>query len=99
VPFQSQVVQVNFPNEGADFGCQVNTHGIQLMMKSGDSQTPCVNISNASTQSEEGDIPEQNIAEEAVLIISPEVSPQKDGTYHPSQSERFSDDSLLKKTD
>ena len=99
VPFKSQAVQVNFPNKGADFGCQVNTHDIQLMMKSRDSQTPCVNVSNASTQSEEGDIPEQNIAEEAVLSISPEVSPQKDGTYCPSRSESFSDYSLSKKTD
>ena len=68
-------------------------------MKSRDSQTPCVNVSNASTQSEEGDIPEQNIAEEAVLSISPEVSPQKDGTYFPSRSESFSDYSLSKKMD
>lgn len=98
VPVQSQAVQVNLPNDGADFGCQVNTRGIQLMMKSVDSQTPCVNVSDASTQFEESDIPEQNnIAEEAVPTISPEVSPQKDSTYRPSRS--VSDDSLSEAED
>ena len=53
-----------------------------------------MNVSNASTQFEGGDILEQNIAEEAVLTIFPEVSPQKDDTYRPSRSESFSDDSL-----
>ena len=31
---ESQAVQVNLPNKGVDFGIQVNTRGLHLMMKS-----------------------------------------------------------------
>ena len=98
---ESQAIQVNLPYEVADFGCQVNTRGIQLMMKSVHTQTPLVFISETSTQYEEGDIPEEKgtIAKEAVGTLSPEVSPQKDGAYLPSTSNEMSDDSNLSESE
>ena len=98
---ESQAIQVNFPYEVADFGCQVNTRGIQLMIKSVHTQTPLVFISETSTQYEESDIPEEKgtIAKEAVGTLSPEVSPQKDGAYLPSTSNEMSDDSNLSESE
>ena len=51
-------------------------------------------ISETSTQFEESNIPEEKvtIAEEAVGTLSPEMSPQKNGTYLPSTSSEMSDD-------
>ena len=94
---ESQSIQVNLPYKGVDFGCQVNTRGAQLMMQSADTQTPLVCSSHTGTQFEESDIPEEKgtIAEEAVGTLSPEVSPQKEGTYLPSTSGEMSDDSNL----
>ncbi|XP_068704476.1 THAP domain-containing protein 2-like [Montipora foliosa] len=76
---------------------EVNTRGAQLMMQSADTQTPLVCSSHTGTQFEESDIPEEKgtIAEEAVGTLSPEVSPQKEGTYLPSTSGEMSDDSNL----
>ena len=94
---ESQAIQVNLPYEVVDFGCQVNTRGHQLKMKSVHTQTPLVCISKTSTQYEESNIPEEKgtIAKEAVATLSPEVSPQKDCTYLLSTSNEMSDDSNL----
>lgn len=81
---QSQEIQVNLPMEGADFGCQFNARGEQLMMTSFETQTDQVTVCEASTQVEEDEfqIPvfkvEFPFGEETAVF--PEVSPQKDAT-------------------
>ena len=71
------------------------------MMKSVDTHTLLVSISETSTQFEESDILEEKgtTAKEAVGTLSPEVSPQKDGTYLQSTSSELSDDSNLSESE
>lgn len=87
---ESRAVQVNILKESADFGCQVNTRGDRLIMKSSDTQTPEVHTCEASTQVEAQMEDIQNA--ETADPISPEVSPKKDVNYVPLKCDSFSDD-------
>ena len=93
---QSQEIEVK---ESVDFGCQVNTRGTQVMLKSFETQIDQVSTSEASTQFEEDDLQttvpkvEDITEEDNAETVSPGVSPQKDPAYQPSSpTDKLSDD-------
>ena len=65
----SRAVQVNITRATNEFGCQVNTRGIQLLKTSVATQTPNVCFCDKSTQCE--------VQTEASEPVSPEASPTK----------------------
>ena len=98
---QMQEKQANIPKNTSDFGCQVNTRGAQLMMKSFETQTYKssfeVILCDQSTQTDENEefiskSPEEEhpFPEE---ITKESASPCKDPSYVPSKHDELSDDS------
>ena len=85
-----------------DVGCQINTRGAQLMMKSTESQTYKssfdVILCDQSTQTDEDFHREEVISSDEVdpsheQKITPDNSPQKDPSYVPLKNDEMSDHS------
>ena len=98
---QMQEKEASIPRNTSDFGCQVNTRGAQLMMKSFQTQTYKssfeVILCDQSTQTDENEEivisrspAEENPSHEEITKES--ASPSKDPSYVPSKHE-LSDDS------
>ena len=86
----------------SDVGCQINTRGAQLMMKSTESQTYKssfdVILCDQSTQTDEDFHREEVISPDEVdpsheQKITPDNSPQKDPSYVPLKNDEMSDHS------
>jgi len=100
---QMQGKETSIRKHTSDFGCEVKTRGVQLMMKSTETQTYKssfeVILCDQSTQTDE------NVNERVVISRSPEkepyeeeitkqiASPNKDPSYAPSKHDELSDDS------
>ena len=88
----------------SDFGCQVNTRGVQLMMKSTETQTD--NSSFEVILCDQGNQTDEKFHEEVMISRSPEdedssneeiakeiASPLKDSSYVPSKHDEQSGNS------
>ena len=94
-----QEIETSIPKNTSDFGCQVNTRGAQLMMKSTETQTYKssfeVILCDQSTQTDENEefisrSPEEHPSHE---ITKESASPCKDPSYVLSEHDELSDDS------